>query len=1075
MPTLQIDHQLPVKKSTMNKKNIENIYPLSPTQDGILFHTLYRPESGVYVVQIRCVLAGDINLTAFQQAWQYVIEQHSILRTSFHWEKRDRAFQVVYRQVEFPFQYLDWRNLSPDARQAQLATFLEADRRTGFNLKQAPLMRLTLIRWSEDTYQLIWTKHHLIMDGWSTAITLQQVLETYTALSAGSPPPVITTRPYGDYIAWLKQQDLTQAENFWRKYLQGVDHPTPLGIERHVTPSTPPTYDQQHWRLSPETTQELSTLAQRHQLTVNTLVQGAWAILLSRYSGEADVVFGATVSGRPPSLKGAETMVGLFINTLPVRASYTEETHLLPWLQALQQQQLELREYDYSPLVQVQEWSMISSGMPLFNSIVVFENYPVDPTVDSYSQALGVREVESVEPTNYPLTLMVEQSEQLGFQLLYDANRFSPQSIQRLWGHLQTLLDNIATSPQQRIMDLPILTQEETQQLLIEWNQTQKPVSNCCLHSLFAAQVAKMPDAIAVEYQGQSLTYAELNQKANQLAHFLQDFGIQANSLVGICLDRSLDMIIALLGVLKAGGAYVPLDPAYPAERLAFMLADAEVSLLLTHSTLLSQIPTPTTEVVCFDQLSLPTQPLNNPTVQVTPQDLAYTIYTSGSTGKPKGVQIQHSALVNFLEAMQDRLDINPEDRFLAVTSLSFDIAGLELFLPLLVGSRLIIASREQTQDGGKLAQLLATSEATVMQATPATWRLLLNAHWRGQRGLKMLCGGEALTADLAQALLEGNPDAVLWNLYGPTETTIWSTAGQVSLNDDPISIGSAIANTEIYILNQDLQPVPIGITGELYIGGAGLSLGYRDRPNLTAEKFIPHPFNNNPEARLYRTGDLARYREDGTIECLGRIDHQVKIRGFRIELGEIESLLNQHPKIQASAVIASGERIEDKHLVAYIVPSAEISTPELQTYLRQQLPDYMIPAVFVLLDTLPLNPNGKIDRRGLPTPLQTASDFPFIAPQTEVEQALAQIWSQVLGVEEIGIHDNFFDLGGHSLRATQLVSRLRQTFEIDLPLATLFEKPTLAQLAQVIEDILLAEIDALDEEEVQQLQETTQ
>ncbi|MFW6357634.1 MAG: amino acid adenylation domain-containing protein [Chroococcales cyanobacterium] len=1068
----------------MNKKNIENIYPLSPTQEGILFHSLYSPNSGVYIVQIRCFLEGNLNLSAFEQAWQYILQQHGVLRTGFYWEKRDQPFQVVYRQVELPLQTLDWRNISPTEQQSKIAAFFTQDSSQGFNLKQPPLMRLTLIRLSEETYQFVWTKHHLLLDGWSTALVLQQVLETYTALSQNTSLPAISARSYGEYIAWLGQQDLNAAETFWRNYLQGLDTPTTLGIEQAVTSDSYRKNEEKRLQLSVTVTEKLKAIATEHSLTLNTLIQGAWAILLSRYSGESDVVFGATVSGRPMNLKGVETMVGLFINTLPVRATLPKETSLISWLQALQSQQLEMRQYEYSPLVKVQSWSEFPFGTSLFNSIVVFENYPVNPEVASRSQALGVRQVESIEPTNYPLTLLIGGQKQLSLRLLYDGDRFSSNSIVRLLGHLQTLLEEFTKHPQQAIENFSLLTHAEKQQILLDWNQTEKHFPNCCLHQLIEAQVEKTPNAVAVVYDNlgvetlhaTSLQYGKLNAKANQLARYLQSLGVQSNDLIGVCLDRSPEMIIALLAIMKVGAAYIPLDPSYPAERLAFMLENAQVPVLLTQSNLLFQLPSHQAKVICLDteETKINTQTSGNLICSNTSESRVYTLYTSGSTGKPKGVQIQHKALVNFLWSMKDQLEITSSDTFVAVTSLSFDIAALELFLPLITGSRLVIASRKTATDGFKLSELLATSQATVMQGTPATWRLLINSNWQGQPNLKMLCGGEALTLDLAKTLL--SKGSTLWNLYGPTETTIWSTACQIFPEDTRISIGKAIANTQAYILNDSLQPVPIGVIGELYIGGVGLSQGYLNRPELTAEKFIPNPFftpnSQGQFSKLYRTGDLARYLEDGNIECLGRVDSQVKIRGFRIELGEIETLLNQHPEIQQSVVIAHTDSLGDKRLFAYIIPVSDISNQELQTYLSEQLPGYMIPSAFVRLEFLPLTPNGKVDRKALPIPdaTQLASESSFIAPQTEVEQVLAEIWSEVLGIAQISIDDNFFALGGHSLRAMQLVSRLRQMFEIELPLPTLFENPTIAQLAQVIESILLAEIDSLSEEEAQNL-----
>jgi amino acid adenylation domain-containing protein len=620
------------------------------------------------------------------------------------------------------------------------------------------------------------------------------------------------------------------------------------------------------------------------------------------------------------------------------------------------------------------------------------------------------------------------------------------------------LLEGIVANPEQRLSDLPILTQPERQQLLVEWNDTQVDYpKDVCVHQLFEAQVERTPDAVAVVFEDQQLTYGELNRRANQVAHHLRSLDVGPDSLVGICVERSLEMIVGLLGILKAGGAYVPLDPAYPSERLTFMLEDSQAPVLLTQQHIVVMLPRSRTHVVYLDvdweAIALHSQ--GNPTSNATGNNLAYAIHTSGSTGKPKGVQVLHGAVVNFLTSMRRCPGLTDQDTLLSVTTLSFDIAALEIFLPLSVGARLVMVSRSVATDGTQLLERLNYCGATVMQATPATWRLLLAAGWSGSHQLKILCGGETLSREVANQLLEKG--ASLWNLYGPTEATIWSTIYQVDNTDGTVSIGRPIANTQIYLLDEHLQPVPVGVPGELYIGGAGLARGYLNSPELTAQKFIANPLSHEPKARLYKTGDLARYRSDGNIEYLGRIDHQVKVRGFRIELGEIEAVLSQHPVVQQSVVIVREDIPGNQQLVAYLVPPPEQAPPsasELWEFLKQQLPEYMVPSAFVTLDSLPLTPNGKIDRRALPAPDITRpfGEGAYVAPQTPVQEMLAGIWGDVLEVKQVSIHDNFFDLGGHSLLATQLISRLRDTFCVEFPLRGLFESPTVASLSERLE-----------------------
>jgi amino acid adenylation domain-containing protein len=1043
----------------MKAENIQDIYELSPTQQGILFHSLYSPESGVYFVQLCFTLRGSLNVEWFQRAWQQVVARHTVLHTSFYWENLDKPLQVVHQQVNLPFVQYDWRGMAAGEQQKRLEAFLESDRKQGFDLSQAPLMRLTLIRVAEDSYQLVWSKHHLILDGWSTALVFKDVVEHYQALCQGQDLPLAPSRTYGDYIAWLQQQDLSKAEKFWRQALNGIQAPTPLiSLKVDISLDQKEEYDEQQIKLSAETTTALQSLARQHQLTLNTVVQGAWALLLSRYSGESDVVYGNTVSGRPVDLVGAESMVGLFINTLPVRVTLDAEQSLLIWLQQLQTQLVEMRQYEYSPLVEVQGWSEVPRGVPLFDSLVVFENYPVDRAVLEGQTNLEIQINSSFDNTNYPLTVTVLPGSELAIAISYDRRRFDEATITRMLGHFQTLLQGMVTSPDGLLKDLPLLSEAEKHQLLVEWNDTAAEYpQDQCIHQLFEAQVEKTPDAVAVSFEGEQLTYRELNQRANQLAHYLQQLGVGSEVLVGICVERSLEMIVGLVGILKAGGAYVPLDPAYPQERLAFILSDSQTSILLTQQKFLEKLPAHQGRVLCLDTHWERNSP-ENPANVTTCDRIAYVIYTSGSTGKPKGVQIPHSAVVNFLKSMQRQPGLTQSDVLLAVTTISFDIAALELYLPLITGARVLLVSREVATDGKQLSEQIEATGATVMQATPGTWQMLLAVGWQGSPQLKILCGGEALPYDLATQLLAKG--AAVWNLYGPTETTIWSTVYPVKVSQRSksfVPIGRPIANTQVYLLDSQGQPVPIGIPGELHIGGAGLARGYLNRPELTAAKFIFHP----NWGRLYKTGDLARYLPDGTMDYLGRTDDQVKLRGFRIELGEIETVLKQHPVVRQAVVAVREDKPGNKHLVAYLVLQVSFgdTLSELRHFVGEKLPNYMVPSAFVQLESLPLTPNGKVDRRALPAPdrARFGSEKTFALPRTPIEEVLAGIWAQVLGCESVSIHDNFFDLGGHSLLATQVMGRLRSILQVELPLRCLFESPTIAELAESIEATMKA------------------
>ncbi|AUB35491.1 Non-ribosomal peptide synthetase component F [Nostoc flagelliforme CCNUN1] len=1048
------------------QKNLEDIYPLSPMQQGMLFHSLYAPDSGVYFEQLSCKLRGKLEVAKFEQAWKQVTDHHSVFRTAFIWEHHDQPLQVVYRQVRLPLEIKNWRELSFEEQQQQLEVFLEYEQQRGFQLSHPPLMRLTLIQLDTDLYQFVWSHHHLLLDGWSLPLVLKEVFEFYEAFCQGKNFRSQPAAAYRYYIDWLQQQDLGQAEVFWRQKLQGFTAPTPLKVDKPVINPEQSSYSEHEIQLTREATVALQSFAQQQQLTLNNLVQGAWALLLSRYSGEADVVFGATVSGRPPALAGVESMVGLFINTLPVRVSLIDDTELLPWLKNLQVQQVECEQYSYSPLVEIHGWSEVPRGIPLFESIIVFENYPVDASLQQHTSNLGISDVRGIEQTNYPLTVIAVPGSQLSVSISYDASRFDAAVITRMLGHFQTLLEGIVANPQQCLSQLPLLTASEQHQLLLEWNNTQADYpQNKCIHQLFEEQVDLTPDAVAVVFEDQQLTYRELNARANQLSHYLRKFGVEKDVLVGICVQRSLEMVVGLLGILKAGGAYVPLDPDYPQERLDFMLSDAQVQVLLTQQQLVHKLPSQKIPVVCLDRdwnlISLGGKENSYGCLQT--ENLAYVIYTSGSTGQPKGVAMSHLALVNLICWQQQTSILANVAKTLQFSPISFDVSFQEIFSTWCAGGTLVLISETLRRDPIALLSFLEAAAverlflpfialqqiAEVAEGSPA-----VGSHLR-----ELITAGEQLQITPAIASwLHKLPECTLHNHYGPSEShvvtafTLINTVVSSSVALPPI--GRPIANTQIYLLDQSLQPVPVGVPGELHIGGVCLARNYFHRPDMTALKFIPNPFSDQPGTRLYKTGDLGRYLPDGNIEYLGRIDNQVKIRGFRIEFGEVESALGQHPEVLENVVIIREDVPSNKLLVAYLVSHA-LQTPtisDLRSFLSRKLPQYMIPSVFVFLSALPLTPNGKVDRRNLPaTESRPGLEVNFVAPRTPIEEMMAHIWVDVLGVQQVGIHDNFFELGGHSLLATQLISRVRGIFNVELPLRSLFENSTIAELADVV------------------------
>ena len=1053
------------------EKNIESIYPLSPMQQGMLFYTLLSPKSGVYFNQVIYTLTGRLQEAAMQRAWQAVAGRHEPLRTLFVWEGREKPLQVVRRRVTLPCEELDWRGISADEQNWKRAAFLQADRQHGFDLAQAPLMRLAMVRLGENHYELIWSHHHLLMDGWSSFLILKDVMAIYQALSEGRDCRLAPVRPYHDYISWLQRQDLSKAEGFWRAALKGFAAPTPLlGSSVHGKDG-----DQDFQAadllgsLPLSLTAALRAFASRHGLTLSTIVQGAWAILLSRYSGEQDIVFGSTVSGRPAELAGVELMAGLFINTLPVRAQLSSEDLTLAWLKDFQDKLAEMRQYEHTPLVEAQGWSEVGRDRQLFESLMVFENYPVDALAWGQVGALQISNMRVIGPTNYPLAIVVVPKEEFSIRVSYDPRRFEEAAISRMLGHFNTLLEGIVANPDGRLTDLPLLTSAERQQLLVEWNRTEVAYpKDRCLHGLFEDQVEQTPDGVAVVFEDQQLSYRQLNERANQLARHLRRLGVGPNTLVGICVERSLEMVVGLLGILKAGGAYVPLDPSYPTERLAFMLSDAQMRVLLTRQSIAGVLPAGAAQVVYLDTQSatVARHAAGNLETPTCPDQLAYVTYTSGSTGRPKGVCGEHRATLNRLRWMWRKYPFAPGERCCQKTVLSFVDSVWEIFGPLLRGVATVLIPEPVVRDPRWLVAALAEAEVTRIVLVPSLLQALLDEYEdlgaRLPRLSHWTISGEALAGDLAERFFEQLPGRLLLNLYGSSEVAADATWFEVTPKARPggVPIGRPIDNMKAYILDGQRRLTPIGATGELYLGGAGLARGYLRQPELTHERFLANPFDAETDRVLYKTGDLARYARDGIIEYVGRGDHQVKIRGFRIELGEIELVLASHPMVREAVVLAREDVPSDKRLAAYLTVT-EGEPPrdlELRGLLRAKLPEYMIPSAFVVLDRLPLTPNGKVDRKALPRPdLQPSNPPDFEPPGTEAEKVLADIWSQVLRIHHVGVHDNFFELGGHSLLATRVAWRATAEFGVRLPLRTLFEHPTLAGLAEHIDALLWA------------------
>ncbi len=1030
----------------------EDVYRLTPLQQGLLFHSLYEPRSGVYIEQLSCLLRGHLDHAAFIKAWRMVIARSVPLRTAFIWRELDTPMQVVLPDEAPLMIERDWGDLSETQQHARMQEFLRTDRLTDFDLTRPPLMRLALIRIGDDAHYLIWTHHHIVLDGWCLSIILKDLLDCYAFCQGGPDPGESPSQPYRGYVEWILAQDQGASEQYWRKTLAGITAPTSLPMD-HSSDGTQVVggYGLHRLTIPADRTSVLHAYASRTRITVNTLVQGAWALLLSRYCGEDDVLFGTTVSGRSADIPGIETMLGLFINTLPLRVTVSPDAISESWLRGMLQQNAELRQYEHTSLAQIQSWSPLPRGSQLFDSLLVFDNHPTDRTVDDGCSGLTAHDVHLEGQTNYSLTVNIVPGESLCFFLSYQKQQFSPEQVARIAEHLAVVLEQLITRPGTRLSAIDVMGAKERRQVVEEWNATQVAYpAGESLPQLLEEQAARTPGSVAVVFDGQTMTYRELNERANQLAHHLRNRGVGPEVRIALCMERSLDLIVGLLGIMKARAAYVPLDPTYPRERLAFMLADSQVQMLLTQQPLVADLPSTQVPVLCLDDEwpVIAQASIHNPVLKTSSDLTAYVIYTSGSTGKPKGVMISHRSVVNFLHAMADLFQPSPQDTLVAVTSLSFDIAVLELFLPLLAGGRVVLASRPIAADGARLAMLLTESAATMAQATPITWKMLLETGWAPSQNIRVLCGGEAFPQELARAFLGYH--IYPWNLYGPTETTVWSMAHQVHDDRGAVPIGRPIGNTEIYLLNRQGQPVPIGVPGELHIGGVGLARGYWRRPDLTAEKFVPDPFSAVPGRRLYKTGDRARYRPDGCIEFLGRLDHQVKLRGFRIELGEIQARLTEHSDVRDAIVMIREDMPGSPRLVAYVVPRGTAPDAEaVRSFLRETLPDYMIPSVMLFLNDLPQTPNGKVDRKALPAPDLHARVQTYEEPVTESERILADIWAEVLGQPRVGRLDNFFELGGDSINTLQVLARAHQR-GVKLTPKQLFEHPTVAAAAAV-------------------------
>ncbi len=1063
---MQGNHAQDSRIDPVRSRRADEPIPLSFAQERLWILEQLQPENFAYNIPMALRLAGQLHVDALEQSLAVIVQRHEALRTAFV-AVNGTPHQIVgpIGRVDVPL--ADLRTLLQLQREAEVRRIATEEVRRPFDLTRRPLLRATLLRLDEEEYVLLLVLHHIISDGWSMGVLVHELSAIYDAIVANLPTPLPDLPiQYTDFALWQRDQMQGRALDAQLRYWQErlVNLPTlQLPIDRPRPPIQSFRGAHYAFALSQPLSEQLKALSRQEGTTLFMTLLAAFQVLLRRYSGQDDVVVGTPIANRiRPELEG---LIGLFANTLLLRTSLAGNPSFRLLLQRVREVCLGAfahQDLPFEKLVEALGPKRDPSLNPLFQVMLVLQNAPMDA---ADLMGLKLRSVETLQPlgiesgaSKFDLTLYItDTAEGLRGVIEYNTDLFDAATVERLAGHYRQLLSGIVADPAQPVAGLPLLTEAERRRLH-EWNATWADYPrDQCIHQLFEAQVARTPDAVAVACEGEQWTYRELNARANQLAHHLNALGVGPETRVAICVERSLAMVVGLLGILKAGGAYMPLDPAYPLDRLDFMLRDTQAPVLLTQQGLLKRLPRQQAEVICLDtewQL-IAQQDKENLNSGVTPSNLAYVIYTSGSTGTPKGVMVPHRGICNRLTWMQDTYQLTSADRVLQKTPFSFDVAVWEFFWPLFTGTRLVVARPEGHRDNEYLVKLIIDQSITVLHFVPSMLQVFLEGGGLEEcTSLRFVfCSGEALPTTLRDHFF-ARSNAQLHNLYGPTEASIDVTfySCQRGSQGSSVPIGRPIANTQVYVLDMHLQPVPIGVSGELFIGGDGLARGYLNRPELTSKQFIPHPFSEEPGVRLYRTGDLARYLPTGDIEFIGRLDHQVKLRGYRIELGEIEATLTKHPAVREAVVVAREDSPGNKRLVAYVVtlpPEPMPSQDELVSFLKARLPEYTVPAFIVVLEAFPLTSNGKVDRNALPVPsiIWEAPDSSLVAPRTPIEEVLAGIWMEVLGMSQVSMTSDFFRLGGDSIRSIQVVARARRAGLALTPML-IFQHPTIEELA---------------------------
>ena len=1043
---------------------IKDIYGLVPLQQGILFHSIYNKDTGIYLNQLTANLYGDVNLQIFQECWNELLLRHDILRSSFHWKELESPVQAVHGPLKIPWANEDWRDMSPDDQYQKFESFIKADRAKGFDLEKPPLVRIFIVKLDDKKYRFCLSHHHIVMDGWSRSNLFKELFYRYEHAINKTPVSLDPITPFKKFVEKMTGPGSNDTETYWRDQLRGYRSSTPIpaAITNPKKLLAGKNMKEKELIIGKEESLFIRSTASKYNITLNTVFQGVWAILLSSYAGEDEVIFGTTVSGRNMDLKGIQSMVGVFINSLPVTVKINKEMGLLSWLQYIQDNQINREPHAQTPLSDIQKWSEFPSGSSLFESILVFENYPIGFSLEENETNIKVDDVKFFEQTNFPLTVIIIPGNEIYIKFLYDSFYFDEVRFNIFLKHVEELLTRILHDPYRSVGNISFISRDEQKLILENWNDTgTKFEDHRTIPELFNSIAVMQPAAPALWFKGNGMNYGELNSRVNQLSHYLLKKGLKKGEIIGVCLERSLEMVISLMGILKAGGIYLPMEPTDPIKRLDFIIKDASPAYIISQVKWKQSVPDSNIQVIFLDTISqeISKEKVSHPGISIGLDHPIYLMYTSGSTGQPKGVLLPHRGVLNTILWLKNLFVRDGDNRFLQNTPFTFDISVWEIFLPLISGFELIIAKPGGHMDSAYMVHLIRKKEITILQLVPSMLRAILEDPDSGSiTSLKeVICCGEVLPADIKNKFYTLF-NCRLSNLYGPTEASIFASCYhcEKSPQTGGIPIGKPVSNTKIYILDKLLRPTPIGITGDLYISGEGLAIRYHNREELTNERFVPNPFDANGGSRMYKSGDLARFLPNGDIEFLGRNDFQLKIQGHRIETGEIEVLLGRHPEVKETVVVPMQLAEGEKKLLAYFVSKHNKLIPvnDLRVFLEKELPGYMIPTHFIPIPAIPLGINGKLDRNALPLPGFSRPDLEdsYVEPRNPLEQQLATIWKEILEIEKIGVHDNFFQLGGASFSSIRVVNSALKTGIVINP-EQVFRYPTIAKLAAVIEN----------------------